>query len=216
MTETNAVHTVVAGDDYISHPKSAGPGLPINETRIVDPETRRPVPSGTVGIIEARGANLMKCYLNDSAATAKTFNAEGWLDTGDAGWMDADGFLYVSDRVKDIIIRGGENISSEEVENAIYKDDRVAEAAAVPVPDDILGELVAVAVSLNPGKKASAQEIIDTVRPRVRAHARPAFVYVASEPLPRNANGKLIKTEIKKIVQKLYAEAKGKKREAKL
>lgn len=214
MTETNAVHTVFGGDDYIKYPKSAGAGLPVNEVRIVDPETRRPLPARSVGVIEARGMNIMKGYLNDTNATSKAINAEGWLDTGDVGWMDEQDLLYISDRAKDIIIRGGENISSEEVENAVFRDDRISECAAVPVPDDILGELVAVAVSLNPGAKATPEDIIETVRPRVRAHARPVFVYVSDEPLPRNANGKLIKTEIKKTVQALFAQKK--RRESKL
>ncbi|KLT43707.1 acetyl-CoA synthetase-like protein [Cutaneotrichosporon oleaginosum] len=214
MTETNATHTVFGGDDYVNFPKSAGAALPVNEVRIVDPETRRPLPVRSVGVIEARGMNIMKGYMNNDEATRKTINAEGWLDTGDVGWMDEQGLLYISDRAKDIIIRGGENISSEEVENAVFRDDRIAECAAVPVPDDILGELVAIAVSLSPGAKATPDDIMETARPRLRSHARPAFVYIADAPLPRNANGKLIKTEIKKTVQALYAQKK--RREAKL
>jgi len=89
----------------------------------------------------------------------------------------------LTDLVKDIIIRGGENISSEEVENAIYLDDRIAEAAAVPVPDDLLGELVAVAVSLRPGAKATPEQIIATAHNRLRSHARPAFVWVSDDLL---------------------------------
>ncbi|BEI93520.1 uncharacterized protein CcaverHIS019_0511480 [Cutaneotrichosporon cavernicola] len=214
MTETNAVHSVFGGEDYVTYPKSAGAGLPVNELRIVDPETRRPLPTRSVGVIEARGMNIMKGYLNDSEATAKAINSEGWLDTGDVGWMDENELLYISDRAKDIIIRGGENISSEEVENAVFRDDRISECAAVPVPDDILGELVAIAVSLNPGAKATPEDVQATVHSRVRSPARPVFVYVSDEPLPRNANGKLIKTEIKKAVQALYAQKK--RRESKL
>ncbi|GMK59753.1 hypothetical protein CspeluHIS016_0803590 [Cutaneotrichosporon spelunceum] len=214
MTETNAVHTVFGGEDYLNHPKSAGAALPVTAIRIVDPDTRAVLPARSVGVIEANGMTIMKGYMNDHAATAKAINAEGWLDTGDVGWIDENGFLYISDRAKDIIIRGGENISSEEVENAVYRDDRVAECAAVAVPDDILGELVAIAVSLNPGAKATPEHIMEVAHSRLRSPARPVFVYLADGPLPRNANGKLIKTEIKKTMQGLYARKKG--REAKL
>lgn len=116
--------------------------------------------------------------------------------------------LHLSDRIKDIVIRGGENISSEEVENAIFLDDRVGEAACVPVPHPVLGEEVAVAVSLKPGHSATAEEIRQLAHGRLRSHARPVFVVVYDELLPRNYNGKIIKTEVKKTVQELYKKHK--------
>jgi acyl-CoA synthetase (AMP-forming)/AMP-acid ligase II len=166
MTETNAPHTANVGDDYVAKPKSCGPALPVAEIRIACPDTKRILGVGERGLIQTRGMNMMKGYLNDKAANEKAYDADGWFDTGDAGYLDDEGFLFIADRFKDIIIRGGENISSEEVENAIYLDDRVGEAAAVPVPDDLLGELVAVAVSLRPGAKATAEQIIAAAHSR--------------------------------------------------
>lgn len=205
MTETNAPHTAIAGEDFVERPKSCGYPLPVAEVRIVDPETRKVLKPYERGMIQARGMTMMKGYLNDPAANAKSFDKDGWFETGDAGYLDSEGFAYVSDRFKDMVIVGAENISSEEVENAVYKDDRIAEAACVPVPDDLRGERVALAVSLRPGAKATAEDIIQAVNPRLRSPARPAFVWVSEELLPRNANGKPIKTEIKKIVADLYA-----------
>lgn len=166
MTECQGLITSFVGPDYLERPKSCGPPIPSNDVRVVDVETRRVLGPNEVGCLEVRGYNVCSGYLDDPEATAKAIDKDGWLDTGDAGYIDEDGFVYVSDRIKDIIIRGGENIASEEVENAVYLDDRVAEAASVPVPDDLLGELVAVAVSLKPGAKATANDIIAAVSPR--------------------------------------------------
>jgi acyl-CoA synthetase (AMP-forming)/AMP-acid ligase II len=110
-----------------------------------------------------------------------------------------EGFLYIRDRAKDVIIRGGENIASAEVENEVFKDDRIAECAAVAVPDDRLGELVGIAVSLAPGRKATPESVLATAHPRLRHPARPV-VCVVLDALPRNANGKMVKSDIKKIV----------------
>lgn len=110
----------------------------------------------------------------------------------------------ITDRYKDVIIRGGENIASAEVENAVYADTRIAECAAVPVPNNVLGELVAVGVSLRPGATATARDIMAQAAARLRAPARPVFVHVYDDALPRNANGKIVKTDIKTLVQELY------------
>jgi acyl-CoA synthetase (AMP-forming)/AMP-acid ligase II len=183
MTETNATHTHAIGPDYVQRPTSCGPCLPITELRVVDPDTRKDVPTGTAGIILARGSNLMKEYVNNPKATRETIDADGWLDTGDMGLVDADGFLHLQDRAKDIIIRGGENIPSAEVENAIAQDDRIAEVAAVAVPDPVLGERVGAAVSLAPGASATEKEILAAVEARLRHPARPVIVIVYNEPL---------------------------------
>lgn len=139
--------------------------------------------------------------LTRAEATREVLDKDGWLDTGDAGFVDEEGFLFIADRseshsprgkemflfanipVKDIIIRGGENIASEEVENAVYQDNRVAEVASVPVPHDMLGELVAVAVSLAPGAKTTPEEIMNAAAPRLRRDARPVFVWISDELL---------------------------------
>lgn len=110
MTETNSIHTTLGGDDYINRTTCSGPPIPIGEVKVVDPETRLEVPRGQMGLILARGSNIMKCYFNDREATAKVFDSEGWLDTGDMGLLDEDRWLHVLDRAKDMIIRGGENV----------------------------------------------------------------------------------------------------------
>ncbi|KAL1413244.1 hypothetical protein Q8F55_000998 [Vanrija albida] len=198
MTETNGVHMMVNGQDYVDHPTSVGIPIPIAEIKLVDPDTRKEVPRGQMGLLLVRGINIMKEYVNDPKATAKALDKDGWLNTEDMAIVDSDGLVHITDRLKDIIIRGGENIPSVEVENAVYDDKRVAEAAAVPVPDHRLGELVGIAVSLAEGASATEADLIATVKPK---YVWPVIIYVSKGPLPRNANGKLVKRDIKKIVQ---------------
>jgi acyl-CoA synthetase (AMP-forming)/AMP-acid ligase II len=193
MTETSAFHTGFNGKEYLDKPHGAGQALPVTEIRVVDPNTRKELPAGEVGLLLCRGQNLMKCYVNNpseqmylytslhSEATAETIDADGWLDTGDLAFIDDFGDLHMSDRVKDIIIRGGENIPSAEVERAVLADGRVAEAAAISVPCDVMGERVGVAVSLAPGIKredASAISIAQQAWPQLRYCARPDIVVV--------------------------------------
>lgn len=177
--------------------------------RIVDPETMQPVPPNTLGILQCAGPNIMKCYVDNPKATAEALTADGWLNTGDMGMICPEGFLYIRDRAKDVIIRGGENIASAEVENEVYKDDRIAECAAVAVPDERLGELVGVAVSLAPGATATPESILAQAHPRLRHPARPQIAVILPA-LPRNANGKIVKSDIKKIVVKVW-DAQGRK-----
>lgn len=155
---------------------------------------------------------------NPPAATAATLDKDGWLNSGDMGMLDDEGWLYIQDRgelsgglhfisdttAKDIIIRGGENIASAEVENAIALDDRIAEVAAVPVPCPVMGERVGVAVSLAPGVQATEKEIMQVAAPRLRSPARPVIVLVSREPLPRNASGKILKNDVKALVHEMW------------
>ncbi|KAL1406692.1 hypothetical protein Q8F55_008398 [Vanrija albida] len=200
MIETAGLHTGVAGQDYLDRPEAVGLAVPTAEIRVVDPVTKQPLPPGEMGLLECRGSNIMKEYIDNPKATREAINDDGWLNTGDMASIDAEGYLYIRDRAKDVIIRGGENIASAEVENAVYLDGRVAEAAAVPVPCERMGERVAVAVSLAPGATATAEEIQAAVRPRLRHVAHPAIVVIWPEPLPRNANRKILKADIKKVV----------------
>lgn len=113
MTETNAPHCTVIGQDYVERPTSIGPVIPIAQIKIVHPETRAEVPQGQTGILLARGPNIMKGYVNNPKATAEALDQDGWMDTGDIALIDKDGFVHLSDRAKDIIIRGGENVSCQ-------------------------------------------------------------------------------------------------------
>ncbi|RXW25143.1 hypothetical protein EST38_g700 [Candolleomyces aberdarensis] len=149
LTETNSVAVGFSGEDYSARPTSCGLATPVNDIAIVKDD--RVLPSGEVGEVWLKGPNVMQCYWNDPGATKKALTEDGWLRTGDLGYVDQEGFLYIRDRIKDIIIRGGENIDSVSVENALYADDRVLEVAAVGVPDKRLGELVAAVVSAKSG-----------------------------------------------------------------
>ncbi|BEJ16856.1 hypothetical protein CspHIS471_0602570 [Cutaneotrichosporon sp. HIS471] len=210
MTEAAGLHIAISGQDYIDRPDAVGVAIPIGGMRIVD-ENRKEVPPNTLGVLHIRGGNLAKGYLDNPKANAEAYTSDGWFDTGDVGIMNDDGILYLRDRAKDMIIRGGENIASAEVENAITQDPRVAEAAAVPVPDPVLGELVAVGVSLAPGVTATPESIIDEADKRLRYPARPVFVVLWDGDLPHNANGKFQKNEIKELVQRKWKEQGGKR-----
>ncbi|BEI94687.1 uncharacterized protein CcaverHIS019_0702680 [Cutaneotrichosporon cavernicola] len=200
MTETIGAHVTLAGPDLRRKPHAAGITMPTGQLKIVDLETREECPPNVPGVILMKGSNVCKGYINNPEATAAALTKDGWLDSGDIGFLDDEGFLVVCDRQKDIIIRAGENISSAEVEHVIYSDDRIAEAAAVAVPHDLWGELVGVAVTLAPGATATPESILELARPRIRGPAQPAIIAIFDEPLARNANGKILKTEIKKDV----------------
>nr|ADE10102.1 LuxE [Tremella fuciformis] len=160
----------------------------------------------------------MKCYVGDEEATRKAIDKDGWLDTGDGAALDEEGFLYIKDRLKDIIIRGGENIPSSDVENALYAHPGVAEAAAVGIPDPILGEVVGSVVSLHPQSSARPDEaeLLGVVRPLLSRRAVPVIVVVHPEPLPRNVNGKIVKGDLRRIVADAWEARRARQLRAKL
>jgi acyl-CoA synthetase (AMP-forming)/AMP-acid ligase II len=181
LTETNSVAVSIAGEDYASRPGSTGLAAPVNDIMIVKDGTT--MPPGHVGEVWIRGPNVMKEYWRDPAATAKAITKDGWFKSGDLGTIDEEGFLYIRDRLKDLIIRGGENIDSVSVENAIYEDSRVAEVAAVGVPDKRLGELVAAVVSIKSafGRQVSERELIAVARKKFVLSSSPAHVLVSPD-----------------------------------
>lgn len=213
MTETNGLHVALTGPDYHERPESVGLAIPTSGMRVVDPETLQPLPPNTMGQLQCSGPNIMKCYVDNPKATAEALTEDGWLNTGDMALICPEGFLYIRDRAKDVIIRGGENIASAEVENEVFKDDRIAECGAVAVPDERLGELVGIGVSLAPGATATPESILAQVHPRLRHPARPQ-ICVIFPMLPRNANGKMLKADIKKVVVRQW-DAQGRKAKAK-
>ncbi|PSR90673.1 hypothetical protein PHLCEN_2v4822 [Hermanssonia centrifuga] len=166
MTETNSIAVGIAGEDYEARPNSAGLPCPVNDVLIV--KDGKVVPPGEVGEIWLRGPDVMQEYWGDPEATAKAISRDGWIATGDIGNIDEEGFLYVRDRIKDLIIRGGENIASVTVENALYHDERLAEVAAVGVPHEKLGEIVAAIVSTKPAfhGKVKETELMEIARAR--------------------------------------------------
>jgi long-chain acyl-CoA synthetase len=191
MTETNAYGPQNAGDDYLRKPTSTGRVVPVVDLRVTD-EAGRELPTGEVGEIWFRGPNLIRGYWNKPQATAETI-VDGWLRSGDIGRIDEEGFVYVQDRAKDMVIRGGENIYCAEVEAALYEHPDVYEAAVFGLPHERLGEEVAAAVRPRPGHRIDAEELRRFVGERLASFKVPSRIEVASEELPRNAAGKILK-----------------------
>ena len=200
MTETNAYGPGITGSDYLSHPTSTGRAVLPMLVEVRD-ENLKPVPTGEAGEIWFFGSMLIRGYWNRAEATAETI-VDGWLRSGDIGRLDADGFVYVEDRVKDMIIRAGENIYGAEVESAIYDHPAVHEAAVFGVPHERLGEEVGVAILPKAGAVLDPQELWKFLEGKISAHKVPSHVIVMTEPLPRNAAGKFLKRELQQRLSK--------------
>jgi long-chain acyl-CoA synthetase len=198
MTETMATVTAHIGEDYLNRPDSAGPPVPVAELRVMSPDGSTRLPVGEVGELWAKGPQIVKGYWNKPEATEATF-IHGWVRTGDLARLDEEGFLYIVDRAKDIVIRGGENIYSIEVENVLYAHPAVTDAALIGLPHRTLGEEPAAAVHLAPGAKATEEELKAWVRARLAVFKTPVRIAFLDEPLPRNANGKIMKSELKAL-----------------
>jgi long-chain acyl-CoA synthetase len=195
MTETTG--TIVALDAADHDPqgsprmRSAGKPLPGVEVRVVALDGKD-APVGEVGEIVTRSSSNMAGYWNLPDATARTIDAEGWLRTGDAGYLDADGYLYLYDRVKDMIVSGAENVYPAEVESAVYGHPDVADVCVIGVPDEQWGEAVRAIVVLKPGATPDPDAIIAWTRQRIAGFKTPKAIDFA-ESLPRNASGKLLR-----------------------
>ncbi|HVZ68415.1 MAG TPA: class I adenylate-forming enzyme family protein [Rhizomicrobium sp.] len=198
MTETSATCTTHSAEDYENRPDSCGPAVPVCDIKIMSVDGLRELPRGEVGELWARGPNIVKGYWNKPEATAATF-VDGWVKTGDLARMDEEGFCYIIDRAKDMLIRGGENIYCIEVENVLYEHPAVMDAALVPVPHKTLGEEPGAVVHLKPGMHASEDELRQFVAGKLAAFKVPVKIVFWPETLPRNANGKIMKTELKKV-----------------
>ncbi|RDE05361.1 class I adenylate-forming enzyme family protein [Sphingomonas aracearum] len=196
MTETMATVTSHSSEDYLNRPSSAGPAVPVADIRILADDGVTELPRGEVGELYAKGPMIVKGYWNKPEATAATF-LDGWVRTGDLARIDEEGFLYIVDRAKDMIIRGGENIYSVEVENALYEHPAVTDAALIGLPHRTLGEEPAAVVHLAPGSEASEAELQAWVRERLAGFKVPVAIRFVHETLPRNANGKILKKDLK-------------------
>jgi len=199
MTETSATVTSHLGEDYENRPDSCGPAAPINDLKITDPDGKT-LPPGVVGELWAKGPNIVKGYWNKPEATAQSF-VEGWIRTGDLARLDEEGFCFIIDRAKDMLIRGGENIYCVEVENVLYEHPAVMDAALVGIPHKTLGEEPGAVVTLKAGGSATEAELRGFVAERLAAFKVPVRVLFWLETLPRNANGKILKNELKKAFQ---------------
>lgn len=201
MTETNAVGIGMGGDDYEARPGAAGkPHPPIQDVRFLD-ETGVDVPVGEVGEITVKSACNMRCYLNKPEATAEVFQ-NGWLRTGDLGYIDEDGFITIVDRKKNIIIRGGENIACLDVEGALHRHPSVAEACVFSVPNERLGEVVGAGIQLKSGKAATAEDIQAFLIDHIAKFKIPQHIWLQEAPLPRGATDKIDRRALQAICLK--------------
>lgn len=196
MTETTATVTTHGAEDYLNRPTSCGPPVATADLKVMDVEGTRELPVGEVGELYARGPMIVKGYWNKPEATRDTF-IDGWVRTGDLARIDDEGFCYIVDRAKDIVIRGGENIYSSEVEDVLYAHPAVTDAALIGIPHRILGEEPVAVVHLAPGKEASEAELQAWVRERLAAFKVPVAIRFTKDVLPRNANGKILKRDLK-------------------
>ena len=200
QTESTGMGTFLPPDEHSPdggpHMASVGHPLPGLELKIVHLETGAKQPAGESGEICLRSAATMAGYFKQPAASAKTIDLDGWLHTGDIGYVDDSGYLTLRDRVKDMIISGGENIYSAEVEAAVAEHPAVNSVAVIGVPDSLWGEAVKAIVVLHPGARASEREIIDFTARRIARYKRPKSVDFVDE-LPRSANNKILKRELR-------------------
>jgi fatty-acyl-CoA synthase len=201
MTETTAVLTMLGAEEHRRALKdrpelllSCGRPILATEIRIVD-DHDRPLPCGAIGQIVARGPQLMSGYWNMPEASRDAL-AGGWMHTGDAGTLDADGYVYIQDRVKDMIVSGGENVYPREVENVLFQHPAVGDVAVIGVPDERWGEAVKAIVVLRAGQGASAQELVDFCRGKLAGYKLPRSVDIVAA-LPRNPSGKVLKTQLR-------------------
>lgn len=195
-TETSSVSTSNNAEDYLALPDSVGPAVPGCDLRVIDSDGKV-LPVGMVGELEIYGGNVVKGYWNNPEATAKAFR-DGWYRTGDIVRMDEQGFVYLLDRAKDMLIRGGENIYCVEIEDALLSHPDVIDAAVVGIPDRVLGELVAAVVQVKAGATLTEAEVVEHLRPRLAAFKLPVRVDIRTGEMPRTASGKIVKTQLRK------------------
>jgi long-chain acyl-CoA synthetase len=197
LTETHGIITANGARYYMAKPASCGPVMPTFDAKLVDEAgDDLPADPDTVGVLCVRGPCVIKGYLNRPEATADAIR-DGWFNTGDIARIDEDGFVFIVDRAKDMVLRGGENVYCSEVEAAIYAHDAVAEAAVFGVPDERLGEEVGAAIVRRPGASLTEEELRSFLADKIAGYKIPSKVWFLDDPLPRNANGKFVKRDLK-------------------
>lgn len=200
MTETTGTVTILMPEDHdpAGSPRmlSAGKAMPGAEICILNPEGEE-LPPGAIGEVAIRSTTVMPGYWNNEDATRAVKSNDGWLRSGDAGYIDEDGYVFIHDRIKDMIVSGAENVYPAEVENAIFGHPDVGEVAVIGIPDDDWGEAVKAIVTARPGHTVDQQSVIDWARQRLAGFKCPKTVDVVAQ-MPRNATGKLLKRELRK------------------
>ena len=202
LTETNALGTYNGYGEYQAKPGSCGFPLPaVTFIKTVD-ETGSEMPRGEPGEVWIKSPAVFRGYLNQPEATAAVLTPDRWFRTGDVGVIDEDGFLYIVDRIKDMVLRGGENVSCLEVEGALAKHPDILEAAVIGIPDERLGERVGAAVLLREGADLSDEAIADFLRPHLAAYKIPEKIWRMDGPLPRGGTSKIDKPGLRKLLLK--------------
>jgi len=203
LTETSAAVALNNGPDYIERPASCGTAVPVCEVAIVpedfagdEPSSDLPVGPDVVGELWIKGPNVVQGYFNKPEETAKAFT-KGWLRSGDVARIDEEGFIFIVDRAKDMIIRGGENVYSVIVEAAIFEHPDVADCAVIGMPHPTMGEEVAAVIVLRPGRVVEAEDITRHVAQRLAKFEVPTKLFFRTSPLPRNPQGKVLKRQLR-------------------
>lgn len=205
LTEVSGLITWNGDDFFVDKPDSVGPAFPTYDTRVVDDEGQA-VPAGGVGELWVRGPSLIKGYLNHSQAS-QTAIVDGWLHTGDIARIDDDGFIFIVGRKKDMVVRGGENISCAEVETCLYRYPAVAECCVFSVPDERLGEEVGAAVLLQPGERTETETLRAHCGELMAKYKVPRYIWIVEDALPKNASGKILRREVSShLVESLLAQ----------
>jgi acyl-CoA synthetase (AMP-forming)/AMP-acid ligase II len=195
LTETTSAVVINSGRDYFENPDSVGRAAVGADVRIVDPDGND-LPDGSIGELWVRGPNVVTGYWNKPEATAAAFT-DGWFHSGDLARRDDRGFIFVVDRLKDVVIRGGENIYSAEVEAVLFEHPAVLDVAIVGLPHDVYGEEVAAVVQLRDGHDASAADLQRFAAERLARFKVPEHIVFRDQPLPRTATGKVLKRELR-------------------
>ncbi len=195
LTETSSVTTMNSGEDYVRKPDSVGPPVPVVDVKVVSPDGTD-LPHGEVGELWVSGPNIVKGYWGKPEATEEVF-ANGWFRTGDLARIDDEGFVYIVDRAKDMLIRGGENIYCVEVEAAIFEHPAVADVAVIGVAHPVLGEEVGAVVTLQPGAELDLETLRTYLGGRLAAFKIPSHLWTRRDALPRNPAGKILKNQLR-------------------
>jgi long-chain acyl-CoA synthetase len=198
LTETSSVTTMNTGQHYVDKPESVGPPVPVVELKLVDEDGNEVAP-GSTGELWIKGPNVVRGYWNKPEETAESFS-DGWLHSGDLARIDDEGDVYIVDRAKDMVIRGGENVYSVEVEAALFEHPAVVDVAVIGVPHEVLGEEVGAVIVKREGSDLTADQLHDHLADRIAAFKIPSRVWIVDEPLPRNAAGKVLKRDLKSSV----------------
>jgi len=205
LTETNAVGCGIINENYVAKPLSTGPASkPLVDLAILD-DNGNDLSQGSVGEVCMRSVCNFEGYWNNEAATKAAFFDNGYFRSGDLGYLDADGYLFIVDRKKDIIIRGGENISCQEVEAAIYEHAEVNECAVFGLPDERLGECVGAVVWMKPGSEVTADELTSFLSARLAPYKVPCRIWMSNEALPKLGSEKIDKVSLRNVYREQYA-----------